>query len=343
MSWSKSLQKLQIDPTSHCNARCGACARNINGGETKHNLELKHFDLELWKRIATEDTKDYYIRHLSLNGNWGDALMHPDIIEIIEIWTTSHPECEIAIATNGSLRSTEFWIELASALKYANGSSVIFSMDGMEDTHHIYRRKTSHSKLVDNIKTFASAGGSAHIIMTLFEHNKHQIEEVKELARELGAVQFDTRTSHRSEIKIIDGKDNYKIEGYYPESIKQYKKFKFIENQRNLNHTKHTQINKINTESKCPWKQAGEVQIDPWGIIWPCCYVSVYGGGNLWSGFDMDEVLPSGNNIINDAFEQNDLNKYTLIEILENRWFNTIVDNAIAKSEWNICKNTCGI
>ena len=146
MSWYNSLHKLQIDPTSHCNARCGACARNIYGGETKHDLELKHFDLELWKRIATKDTKGWYINHLSLNGNWGDALMHPDIIEMIEIWNTHHSESEIAVATNGSLRSTEFWVKLAKVLRTTPQHNLAFSMDGMEDTHSIYRRRTSHSK-----------------------------------------------------------------------------------------------------------------------------------------------------------------------------------------------------
>ena len=62
------------------------------------------------------------------------------------------------------------------------------------------------------------------------------------------------------------------------------------------------------------------------------------------TGYNMDEVFSPGNdNIINNAFEQNDLNNYTLKEILENKWFNTTVDNAIAKSEWNICNETCGI
>ena len=83
MNWYKQVHKLQIDLTSHCNARCGACIRNVNGNEIKPGLELKHFDLDVWKRITTEDTKGWYISHLSLNGNWGDAVMHPDLLEIV--------------------------------------------------------------------------------------------------------------------------------------------------------------------------------------------------------------------------------------------------------------------
>ena len=50
MQWQSKVHKLQVDITSHCNARCGACVRNNNGGETEPELALKHFDMDLWKR-----------------------------------------------------------------------------------------------------------------------------------------------------------------------------------------------------------------------------------------------------------------------------------------------------
>ena len=59
---------------------------------------------------------------------------------------------------------------------------------------------------------------------------------------------------------------------------------------------------------------------------------------------NLDEVFaPNNNDIIDNAFEQNDLNKHTLKQVLENQWFDTTLDNAIAKSEWKICNETCGI
>ena len=76
MEWHKNVTSLQFDISSHCNARCGACVRNKDGGETESNLELAHFDFDLWKRIAYEDTKRWYIHRLNLNGNWGDPMMH---------------------------------------------------------------------------------------------------------------------------------------------------------------------------------------------------------------------------------------------------------------------------
>ena len=34
-NWSKNVTNLQVDITSHCNARCGACIRNKSGNEVK--------------------------------------------------------------------------------------------------------------------------------------------------------------------------------------------------------------------------------------------------------------------------------------------------------------------
>ena len=69
MNGNPKVHKLQFDITSYCNARCGACVRNKDGGETEPELALKHFDMNLWKRLCTEDTKGWYIGQLALNGN----------------------------------------------------------------------------------------------------------------------------------------------------------------------------------------------------------------------------------------------------------------------------------
>ena len=66
------------------------------------------------------------------------------------------------------------------------------------------------------VKAFTDAKGNAVIQMTMFEHNKHQIQEVKELARELGCRQFNARRSHSDHMFIKDGDEQYEIKGWYP-------------------------------------------------------------------------------------------------------------------------------
>ena len=42
--------------------------------------------MELWERIIHEDLKDKQMKQLQLNGNWGDAMMHSQVIEFVEMW-----------------------------------------------------------------------------------------------------------------------------------------------------------------------------------------------------------------------------------------------------------------
>ena len=120
-------------------------------------------------------------------------------------------------------------------------------MDGMEDTHKLYRRKTSHAKLCENIKAFTDAGGSCHVYMTTFEHNKHQIEEVKELSRKLGAKAFKARGSFTGdrvmEVRGINEANNkflpwdeanYTMKAWYPDDGQD----RFTENDKQIDTTR---------------------------------------------------------------------------------------------------------
>ena len=63
-NWANEVTNLQVDITSHCNARCGACIRNQDGNEVKEELPLEHFDMEVWERLAKEDTRGWFIGDL---------------------------------------------------------------------------------------------------------------------------------------------------------------------------------------------------------------------------------------------------------------------------------------
>ena len=56
---------------------------------------------------------------------------------------------------------------------------VIFAIDGLEDTNHLYRVNTNFNKIMENAKAFINAGGIARWDFIAFAHNEHQIEEAK--------------------------------------------------------------------------------------------------------------------------------------------------------------------
>ena len=67
----ETIKKIEIDCTSFCNAFCGACDRNVDGGETQLNLKLNHISLEDWRAfINIENLQN--INELIFNGNFGE-------------------------------------------------------------------------------------------------------------------------------------------------------------------------------------------------------------------------------------------------------------------------------
>jgi MoaA/NifB/PqqE/SkfB family radical SAM enzyme len=346
MKWQSKVHKFQFDVTSHCNARCGACVRNKDGGDTEPELALNHFDIDLWKRICTKDTKGWYIGQLALNGNWGDPMMHPNLVEMVRIWIENHPETFITINTNGSMRGEKFWFDLAKQLRKYPAHQVNFAVDGLEDTHHIYRRRTDFKKIIQNIKSFNEAGGSGRIIMTLFEHNQHQVEELKNLAETLKCRQFVTRSSHQGgDIRINDKDEKYVIKKSNMKEqewwFEQNDEFT-ISDQPDSDYWMHiTEVlkdSKFMNETKCPWYNEGEIQIDPFGTVWPCCHVSLY-GVNL----SKQSLKTNCDETIIERRTENSLFKYSLQEILSNDWYNHHLDTVVKEAKWEVCKRSCGV
>jgi MoaA/NifB/PqqE/SkfB family radical SAM enzyme len=115
--------------------------------------------------------------------------------------------------TNGAINNTAWWQELAGIL---NGTFdyVVFSIDGLEDTNHIYRKNVVWNKLVENVQAYVNADGSAHWEMLIYQHNEHQIELAEQTARDLGFNWFRTKVSKRFKdvpIKFLNPPNNYQL------------------------------------------------------------------------------------------------------------------------------------
>lgn len=351
MQWNRKVTKLQFDITSHCNARCGACVRNQSGGDTEPELSLDHLSIDLWKRLCEEDTKGWYIGQLALNGNWGDPMMHPKLVDMVKLWAQNHPETFVTIHTNGSMRGPKFWADLAKELRQFPLHTVNFAVDGLKDTHSIYRRRTDFDKILENIKSFTSVGGNAKVIMTLFEHNKHQVEELKQITKELGCRSLVTRVSHSKEMRIIDKDEDYTIHAASGLAngveIPNYSETRFdtgwtISDVKNHSYWIHIfetmQDNKWLEDTKCPWYNEGEIQIDPWGTVWPCCHVSLFG-----TKMTKHSLAKEVDETVLHQRTENSLKKYSLYDILSNQWFRGHLDNVVKKAQWKVCQRSCGV
>lgn len=195
MHYLNTPKVLQFEISSNCNANCIGCSRADPYDELPLNpriIKNKFLDLEIFKKIINA-TSLGSVEEIQFCGSIDDPPMHPQFLEMLE-YIVLNTTKSIVIHTNGSLRTPSYWAKMASILEQRNGKYTLnFSIDGLADTNHIYRRGTNFSKIIENATAFIQAGGSANWQWVVFPWNASQIEEAKELSRSIGFKRFKER------------------------------------------------------------------------------------------------------------------------------------------------------
>jgi MoaA/NifB/PqqE/SkfB family radical SAM enzyme len=175
------LKGIHLEITNRCQAACPMCARNHHGGLPNPNLVEGDWTLEDFKKIMTPEVLNQ-LEYYYFCGNFGDPMVNNDLISMVEYSNAIAPHVSIRIHTNGGARKTEWWKQLAEVC--VENDTVIFALDGLQDTHHLYRVNTTYERVVENAKAFIDAGGNAHWAMIVFKHNEHQVEECRKIAHD---------------------------------------------------------------------------------------------------------------------------------------------------------------
>lgn len=193
MNWKNHpVNKIHIELSTNCNAGCPLCLRYFHGADiVRPDLNLTSISLEQFKNYFPDDFLKGLNRILFC-GTMGDPIMAKDCYEIINYVKDINPTCFQVLHTNGGVRSTDFWTKMGRIFT-APYMTVIFSIDGLEDTNHLYRRKVNWNKLMQNVTAFINAGGNAVWEYLIFEHNEHQIEQARQLAKEMKFSEFKTK------------------------------------------------------------------------------------------------------------------------------------------------------
>ena len=191
---SSEIKSVHLEITEACNAACPMCARNINGGEQNPHLTDAELSLEDCKTIFSPAFISQLDR-LYMCGNYGDPISAKDTLEVFEYFRQHNPNIHLSMHTNGSAKKPEWWAKLATVL--GRKSHVVFSIDGLEDTNHLYRQNTVWAKIIENAKAFIDAGGRARWDYIVFAHNEHQVDEAEALAKQMGFEKFQYKKSAR--------------------------------------------------------------------------------------------------------------------------------------------------
>jgi MoaA/NifB/PqqE/SkfB family radical SAM enzyme len=231
------MRQIDFELTTYCNARCPFCNRT-----NESTLKLEHMD---WKIIESIPIERF--SHLMLLGNRGDPQMYPRLFDLIKHFERNS-RAIVTIHTNGSYRSKEWWSDLAKIHRYYKSNKTIFALDGLEDTHSLYRKGTDYNKIIENIESYIKSGGNAWIQTLIFKHNEHQIDEMKKMLKEMGITKIWIRQSR-----------SYNDELQRPELM--------------MNKTRHEQsYDKKRVPIFCI-HQSGDIYIRVDGEVRPCCFM----------------------------------------------------------------------
>tara|TARA_B100001175_G_C19428858_1_gene600116 strand:+ start:367 stop:1119 length:753 start_codon:yes stop_codon:yes gene_type:complete len=126
-------------------------------------------------------------------GNNGDPIYHSKFHELCKRLKDNN--CKISITTNGSGKTKQWWSELNNILD--DNDLLIFSIDGLEDTNHLYRKNAKWKSIIDAIESFAKRKCKLHWKYIVFKHNQHQIKDARKLSSKLNFDYFKLEHSDR--------------------------------------------------------------------------------------------------------------------------------------------------
>jgi MoaA/NifB/PqqE/SkfB family radical SAM enzyme len=267
-----NVRQLHLEVTTKCNAACPMCARNMRGDRVNPNIPTAELSLQDVERMIPLDFVRQ-LEHVYLCGNYGDASVARDTLEILRFFREASPSLRLGMHTNGSPRQPEWWADVAKYVSYA-----MFGIDGLEDTNHLYRRNTIWNNLMRNCAAFIAAGGKAEWEYIVFEHNEHQIEEAEALSKRMGFSAFRLRYTSRFLFKG-NYMDDFPVYGNAGQVLYQLRPPK---NSGMLNPAISTLTERVeegtydayldSTHIACQAIEDRKLFISAEGLLFPCCF-----------------------------------------------------------------------
>lgn len=239
------VKELHIENTSLCNAGCAMCARNICGKGVANTYTPSNMSFDSFQSRVTVNITN--LEKVMFCGNLGDPCADNGLLDKIRWLKGIRPNCVVGLNTNGSIQNTQWWTQLAQLLTGVY-DYVVFSIDGLEDTNHIYRTGVRWDKVMANAQAYINAGGSAHWDMLVFAHNVHQVEQCRQTANDMGFTWFRSKETDRW--------DQFDLPHLNP--VQEYKKVDY------------TGVDSVDCERNRDCSQF----IDHTGQQWPCCHMA---------------------------------------------------------------------
>lgn len=321
----KKIEKVEFELTSICNAYCPGCARYIvkdDGMYLNPRIDFnKQLDISIIEKVLESgilsDTAEF-----QLCGTVGDPLAHTKFYEILQLVKNKMPGIFFNIHTNGGLKNPNYYRKISQVLTTKDVFK--FSVDGIEESNHIYRKNVEWHKIVENAKALHENKICKTVWLYIeFPWNKAHVETARIMAKELGFDEFIVRRPRNN-----DEFNN-----------------RMIKQSRNI--PKQYYMDPVYNENTVPTPLKGykdlcfsklAIFIDENGIVHPCCdWASRYRD----KGTITDEI--------NDFYGQEDWNnlyKNDLANIMTNSFWSDLYNSLYTsngKTACGACNQRCGI
>jgi len=331
----QDIRHVHFEPTQRCQAKCPMCDRTNNP-----HIKNAEISIEQFKQIVDANFAKQ-LNSFLMCGNHGDPMIAKDTLDMYEWLRYNNKELYLHMTTNAGGRSDDWWKRLVEI--FGDYGRVSFSVDGLEDTNHLYRVNVDWKRVENSMDVFTQAGGKGLWVFLIFEHNEHQVEEAERMAKLFGLEFIKKKTgrwvqsykgdkidkkitSKGNEIKPpIKTEHQNKSVNEYDKLIKQYGTFEdYLDT----------------TDIKCKSIGAREIYISAEGIVTPCCWTA----GKLYKAYEQ-----IGQNqiwsYIDDIKNNNALYK-PLNEIIEGDFFKKIEQSwnitSCSQGKSKVCAEKCG-
>lgn len=245
------MVKFHVEPTSKCTLECPLCDRTWFYNKFKKRL-IHEIDIDALVNFVGDNAI------VDMCGNNGDPIYHSQFYQLCV--ALKDKNCQLSITTNGSAKPKSWWQSISKVLDEKD--QVVFSIDGLEDTNHLYRINSKWQSVMDAVGVMKDSKCKMIWKFIVFKHNQHQIDDAKKLCYELGFDSFRLEKSDRWTGGEKFMPDEIHVDQYYKHQQKILKDNEY----------------KTSMKPFCLVNDKPErgLYIDAEGNFFPCCWMGTY-------------------------------------------------------------------
>lgn len=267
------VEVVELDLTTMCNASCPLCFRNHKDFPKKFQKPFARNTIDILNQLVQFKN----LKKVELIGQLSEPTTHPSFVQIVK--GLKQLGKQVKICTNGDLYEDDFWEILGQNLD--SNDEVWFTICGStEEMHAKYRIGTSLKKILRHASALRSKNKIDGARALTFQYNQE----------DLASENFYNIIQTFSKVEWISSNiPDLKIQFERPFQISDFNPPKeILDSYRRLDSFSRIASSKIDCQSI----DEHQIQIDPFGNIYPCyLYFESY-ADDTWTG-DYSNILAS--------------------------------------------------